>query len=81
MNAPTKTRPQRAGDEGQLRTPTDNVQTGNVAAELRLSGLVAHQQRLHGTHRRLDEGSACVVEVCHRDRDGHGIDGYRDELR
>ena len=80
MNAPTETRPQRAGDEGQLRTATDDIQTGDVAAELRLPGLVAHQQRLHGAHRGLDEGSARVVKVCHRDRHGHGIDGYRDEL-
>ena len=81
VHSAAEARTEDAGDQRQLRTATNHVEAGDVAAQLTNARCVGHQQGFHGLDRRFDQGSGGLVEV--RDGNCHGlsVDGYGDELR
>ena len=81
MHAATKARTEHSGNKRQLRTATNDVEAGDVAAELADTGCIRHQKRLHRSDRRFNEGSGGLVEIGDRNRDGLPFDRYGDELR
>lgn len=81
MHSAAKARTQNAGNEGQLRPATDDVQAGDVAAELTDTCRIGNEERFHRGDRCLNEGSGGFVEVGNRNRDGLAVDGHGDELR
>ena len=80
VHTSAKARTEHAGNQRQLRTATNDVEAGDVAAQLANSGCIRHQQGLHGLDRCLDQGSGCLIEVGDGNRHRLTIDGHSDEL-